>query len=289
MDFSKINGYEFEDFIANLFRNKGFKVTQTDYSCDGGIDLIAEYDKPIFSGKYIIQCKKYTDNLVGQPEIRDLYGVVMSENANKGILITTSDFTEQARSFAKGKNIELINGNILNSIVDSSEEIKLTKSTLKFYEISGFDRQQYELLKKRVKNSKRNNTRYEELLQFLYTYVVSCNEDMLNGGILEEMIEINNERMVWVDKFTQEDWRRIEVLHTCLSEILEKCKKNLYKLRILESKINKIRKEMDWAITNNDKPAIVGGLYLDLCDVESEIEEIRELNKNICEIADEYI
>ena len=105
MNFSKMSGYEFEDFIANLLRQKGFKVTQTDYSNDGGVDLIAEYNQPLFSGKYIVQCKKYTDNLVGQPELRDLYGVVMSESANKGILITTSDFTTQAKNFAKGKNL----------------------------------------------------------------------------------------------------------------------------------------------------------------------------------------
>ena len=111
MDFSKINGFEFEEYIATLFTNKGFQVQRTNYAHDGGIDLIAVYNEPLFCGKYIVQCKKYEDTLVGQPVIRDLYGVVMSENANKGILITTSDFTEEARSFAKNKNLELIDGN----------------------------------------------------------------------------------------------------------------------------------------------------------------------------------
>ena len=99
MDFNKIDGFEFEEYIGTMFTNKGFQVQKTNYSHDGGIDLIAIYDKPIFSGKYIIQCKKYEDTLVGQPAIRDLYGVVMSENANKGILITTSDFTQEARAY----------------------------------------------------------------------------------------------------------------------------------------------------------------------------------------------
>ena len=99
-----MTGYEFENYISTLLINMGFEVEVTQRSNDGGIDLIAIYEKPIFSGKYIVQCKKWATS-VGQPEVRDLYGVVMDQRANKGILITTSDFTAQAYDFAKGKNI----------------------------------------------------------------------------------------------------------------------------------------------------------------------------------------
>lgn len=97
-----MDGYQFEDYISNLFQKLGFSVEATDYSNDGGIDLVATYEKPIFSGKYIIQCKNWSGP-VGQPEVRDLYGVVMDQRANKGILITPSDYTQQAYDFAKGK------------------------------------------------------------------------------------------------------------------------------------------------------------------------------------------
>ena len=121
MDFTTINGYEFEDYVSNILRNMGFEIEQTTYSNDGGIDIVANYNKPIFSGRYIVQCKNWQGN-VGAPEIRDLYGVVMDQRANKGILITPSDFTEQAYEFAKGKNIELINGVVLRTLSDSSSE-----------------------------------------------------------------------------------------------------------------------------------------------------------------------
>ena len=61
MNFDMLTGYEFEEYIAQLFKSKGFDVQKTSYSHDGGIDLIATFNEPIFSGKYIIQCKKYTD------------------------------------------------------------------------------------------------------------------------------------------------------------------------------------------------------------------------------------
>lgn len=128
-----MTGYEFENYISTLLTKLGFEVEVTQYSNDGGIDLIATYEKPIFSGKYIVQCKKW-DSSVGQPEIRDLYGVVMDQRANKGVLITTSDFTSQAYDFAKGKNIELIDGTVLKSLIENSfdhnENIKTSSKSI---------------------------------------------------------------------------------------------------------------------------------------------------------------
>ena len=70
----------------------GFSVETTRASGDGGIDLIAYNHEPVLSGKYIIHYKRYSGS-VGEPIIRDLYGVIISERANKGILMTTGYFT----------------------------------------------------------------------------------------------------------------------------------------------------------------------------------------------------
>ena len=42
--------------------------------------------------------------------VRDLYGTVINEGANKGILITTSSFGPDSYEFAKGKPISLVDG-----------------------------------------------------------------------------------------------------------------------------------------------------------------------------------
>jgi restriction system protein len=77
---------------------------------DGGIDIMAVLDKAILGGKYLFQCKRYApDNLVGASTVRDFYGAVTADKAVKGILITTSDFTAQAREFAERVGLELIN------------------------------------------------------------------------------------------------------------------------------------------------------------------------------------
>lgn len=106
---NQLSGVEFEKVCQQLVENMGFETETTKASGDGGIDLIAYNRQPLLSGKYIIQCKRYTGS-VGEPIIRDLYGVVMSERANKGILMTTGTFTKSAVNFADGKPIELIDG-----------------------------------------------------------------------------------------------------------------------------------------------------------------------------------
>lgn len=109
-DINSLSGVEFEKVCQQLVENMGFETETTKASGDGGIDLIAYNHQPLLSGKYIIQCKRYTGS-VGEPIIRDLYGVVTSERANKGILMTTGYFTKSAIAFAEDKPIELIDGN----------------------------------------------------------------------------------------------------------------------------------------------------------------------------------
>lgn len=116
MDINSLSGIEFENVCQQLIEKMGFFVETTKASGDGGIDLIANNYQPILSGRYIIQCKRYSGS-VGEPIIRDLYGVITSERANKGILMTTGYFTKSAISFAEGKQIELIDGAKLNGLL----------------------------------------------------------------------------------------------------------------------------------------------------------------------------
>ncbi|WP_153724874.1 restriction endonuclease [Heliorestis convoluta] len=102
-------GINFENQVLNLVRKMGFEASSTKSTADGGVDIVAYSNQPLMKGKYIIQCKDWKAP-VGEPPVRDLYGVVHSERANKGILITTSTFTSSAVKFAEDKPIELING-----------------------------------------------------------------------------------------------------------------------------------------------------------------------------------
>ena len=118
-DINMLSGIEFEKVCKQVFENMGFEVETTKASGDGGIDLIAYNYQPLLSSKYIVQCKRYSGS-VGEPIIRDLFGVVMSERANKGILMTTGYFTKSAIAFAKDKQIELIDGAMLIELLKNN-------------------------------------------------------------------------------------------------------------------------------------------------------------------------
>jgi Holliday junction resolvasome RuvABC ATP-dependent DNA helicase subunit len=105
-----MSGVEFERIITALLTRMEFRAELTKATGDGGIDIVAILDKPILGGKYLFQCKRYApDNLVGAATVRDFYGAVTADKAVKGVLITTSDFTAQAREFAERVGLELIN------------------------------------------------------------------------------------------------------------------------------------------------------------------------------------
>lgn len=96
---------EFEDYIANLFKNLGYKTEVTGGSHDKGIDVVAEKN----GIKYYIQCKKFITSKVTVHDVRDFYGALADHLANgKGYFITTNKFTLEAEKFAEDKPIELI-------------------------------------------------------------------------------------------------------------------------------------------------------------------------------------
>ena len=105
----ELNPWEFEELITNLFEKIGFETRLTQASRDGGVDCVAFDTRPIVGGKVVIQAKRYK-NVVGVSAARDLYGTLVNEGANKGILVTTSHFSQATYDFCKDKPIEMIDG-----------------------------------------------------------------------------------------------------------------------------------------------------------------------------------
>ena len=211
IDFTKYDGYEFEDLITKVLKAMGFLVEQTSLSGDGGIDIIIYDERPITKGKYIIQCKNWT-NLVGEPPVRDLFGTVMSERANKGILITTSAFTKQAKKFADGKNLELLDYNGLMKIFNDNnirvnEELKDIKRM--FYEDDEFEKDKYWYIKSKIDEDKTVIFYYEKMQELLHYYIISNKYDINKNGLIDEYIELNNEvKKRFYNRKSKNNWHK---------------------------------------------------------------------------------
>jgi restriction system protein len=115
-NFSFMSPFDFEEFIAKLFKKMGYDTKTTSKTGDYGVDVVA---KNGFE-KVAIQCKKYHEgNNVGNQTVQMLLGSMQLQGlkANKGIVITTSHFTKQAYKQAEGNDIELWDKDILHKKV----------------------------------------------------------------------------------------------------------------------------------------------------------------------------
>lgn len=104
---------DFEQLVAQLFEwefvKEGVEVRVTRVSRDRGVDAVLFDPDPLRGGKYVLQAKRYTSP-VDVAAVRDLYGTVVNESANRGILITTSSYGPDSYTFAKDKPISLVDG-----------------------------------------------------------------------------------------------------------------------------------------------------------------------------------
>lgn len=100
---------DFEYLVAALYETIGYEVKLTKASYDGGIDVHAQRTEVTKREKIVIQCKRYTTKRIGVEDVRSLLGVVSDNKSTKGVLVTTSLFSSEARKFEKNNpSIELI-------------------------------------------------------------------------------------------------------------------------------------------------------------------------------------
>lgn len=103
---------EFEVLVGEYFRHRGFAVLDNGGGGpDGGVDVLLKKG----SDRYLVQCKQWRARSVGVVPVRELYGVMAAQRVAGGFVVTSGEFTQEARSFAEGREIQLINGKALQN------------------------------------------------------------------------------------------------------------------------------------------------------------------------------
>jgi restriction system protein len=112
----------FEDLVLDLLHALGYGTGEEDLqrvgaAGDGGIDGIISLDRLGFEKVYV-QAKRWQEP-VGRPEIQAFFGALAGRRAKKGVFITTSSFTREARDFQGqvAENVVLIDGARLTSLM----------------------------------------------------------------------------------------------------------------------------------------------------------------------------
>ncbi len=119
----------FERLVVDLLLAMGYgggdleRGLQTSLSGDGGIDGIINEDELGLDAVYI-QAKRYTpENKVGRPALNGFVGSLTGESATKGVFVTTSDYSREAREYVSRvqQRIVLVNGHDLARLMIKHE------------------------------------------------------------------------------------------------------------------------------------------------------------------------
>ncbi len=144
----KISPTFFERVVVELLVKMGYGGSRVDAgkaigrSGDGGIDGIIKEDKLGLDVVYI-QAKRWDNNPVGRPDVMQFAGALQAQRANKGIFITTSRFTEDARGYVSqiGSKIVLIDGEQLTGLMIDHD---VGVSTVSLYPVKKVDSDYFE-------------------------------------------------------------------------------------------------------------------------------------------------
>ena len=105
---------QFEAVVGEAFRRRGYTVAQAGRGgADGGFDLELKKKDQAF----LVQCKQWRAIKVGVNTVRELQGAMVARGATGGFVVTSGVFTDEARTFARDKHVELMDGKALHSLI----------------------------------------------------------------------------------------------------------------------------------------------------------------------------
>ncbi len=119
-DFAAYTWDEFEKLVGTYYRSEGFNAEVTQNSRDGGVDVWATNKNETIA----IQVKHFdSGNHVGRPALQRLASVLAKGDADRVVVVTSSDFTGSAVDYSLefGEGLDLIDGTDLVDRLSRSE------------------------------------------------------------------------------------------------------------------------------------------------------------------------
>jgi len=133
----------FEELAVNLMLAMGYGGTKgagevTDESHDEGVDGVIKEDKLGLDVIYLQAKRWQKESTIGRPEISGFVGSLTAKKCNKGVFVTTSTFTKEAKEYIKEipQQVVLIDGSDLTKLMI---KYNVGVSTEKSYEIKKMD------------------------------------------------------------------------------------------------------------------------------------------------------
>lgn len=114
----KLEGAQFEHFVAGLLTAMGYRTQVTQATGDGGVDVIAHKDPLGLEAPIVkVQCKR-TLGSSGGPDVQKLMGTLAPGGQEVGLFVTLGSFARDAQHIARTRqDLRLLNGTELVDLI----------------------------------------------------------------------------------------------------------------------------------------------------------------------------
>ncbi len=108
-----MDGYQFENFLVEIFQTLGYDVKETKKTQDQGADLFVTR----FGKNMVIQAKNYSGS-VGNSAVQQAISAKAFYGCDEAMVVTNSYYTKSAMELAESARVRLIDRNELQKYLD---------------------------------------------------------------------------------------------------------------------------------------------------------------------------
>ena len=98
---------QFKELVADAYRRTGYTVMDSStFTADPSVDLVLRKGANL----YLVQCRYWLNRKLGKREAKNLFTLMHTKQASGAFLLTTGIFTTEARHYAIGRPVNLVDG-----------------------------------------------------------------------------------------------------------------------------------------------------------------------------------
>jgi restriction system protein len=103
----ELSWQEFKGLVAEAYRRTGYTIMESStFTADPSVDLVIRKSANL----YLVQCRYWQNRKLGLREAKNLFSLMHDKQASGVFLLTTGIFTNEARHYAAGRPINLVDG-----------------------------------------------------------------------------------------------------------------------------------------------------------------------------------
>jgi restriction system protein len=105
---------QFEPLVAEAYRRQRYSIQKFgEAGPEDGVDLVLKRN----GNTLLLQCRQWKAWTIGINAVREMFGIMTAQRAQGAIILTSGLFTQDARTFAAGKPLHLVDGRQLLKLI----------------------------------------------------------------------------------------------------------------------------------------------------------------------------